>query len=214
MSASWTKQWLLTSAEQDEFVGGSMTSTLPLGTHYQVDKLYRSYCDWMKSSARTPDSSPHFRKEVVSVLGGKAARPRGARTAHAFANAISLMAPGYAGWCSARSTFPKTTWRSEDANHHHEFHKSINCATPPRDRRRLVQSGPPTTGAGGPPCAEIALKNQPLLRWSSWSTLFSKKIKGRRERPPPSERGRQPPRQQFFQFCVDQPAQRTGNCKH
>jgi hypothetical protein len=76
MSASWTKQWLLTSAEQDEFVGGTMASKL--GANYQVDKLYRCYCDWMKSAARTPDSLPQFRKEVTSVLGGKASRPRSA----------------------------------------------------------------------------------------------------------------------------------------
>jgi len=83
MSASWTKQWLLTSAEQDEFIGGPAPliggppPTLPLGDYYQVDKLYRTYCDWMKSTGRTPDSLPHFRAELVSVLGGKTYRPRG-----------------------------------------------------------------------------------------------------------------------------------------
>jgi hypothetical protein len=77
MSASWTKQWLLTSAEQDELVGEPMTPKLLLGVSHQVDVAYRSYCDWVKSSGRTPDSLPYFRKEVVDVLGGKTVRPSG-----------------------------------------------------------------------------------------------------------------------------------------
>jgi hypothetical protein len=76
MSASWTKQWLLASAEQGAFAGGFGASKL--GADNQVDKLYSVYCDWMKPSARKPETLQAFRKEVACVLGGKPIRPRGA----------------------------------------------------------------------------------------------------------------------------------------
>jgi Family of unknown function (DUF5906) len=73
MSASWTKQWLLASAEQDAFVGGF--TRFPLGADYQVNKLHAPYCDWMRSCARKPETIEFFRREIASVIA-KPSRPR------------------------------------------------------------------------------------------------------------------------------------------